>query len=67
MKRRVKSVLSSIRDIRGQNTVEYMLMLTVVVGVVLIAGASLKKYIPQLVSQIESMIIGTATSMGSAG
>lgn len=67
MKRRVKSALRRLRENQGQNTVEYMLMLTVVVGVVLIAGASLKKYIPQLVGQIEAMIIGTATSMGSAG
>ena len=37
---------------KGQNTVEYLLMLAVVVGVVLVAGAALKKYMPSLFSQI---------------
>ncbi len=50
---------------RGQNTVEYLLMLTVVVGVVLVAGVALKKFMPSLFSQIQSMISGAATSMGS--
>lgn len=52
---------------RGQNTVEYLLMLTVVVGVVLVAGAALKKFMPQLFGQIQGMITGAASSMGSGG
>ena len=50
---------------RGQNTVEYLLMLAVVVGVVLIAGAALKKYIPTLFGQIQGMITGAAGTLGS--
>lgn len=50
---------------RGQNTVEYLLMLTVVVGVVLVAGVALKKFMPTLFSQIQGMITGAASSMGS--
>jgi len=50
---------------RGQNTVEYLLMLTVVVGVVLVAGAALKKFMPTLFSNIQTMITGAAASSGS--
>jgi Flp pilus assembly pilin Flp len=50
---------------RGQNTVEYLLMLTVVVGVVLAAGMALKKFFPGLIESIKGMISGTATALGS--
>ncbi|MBI4678416.1 MAG: hypothetical protein HY748_12620 [Elusimicrobia bacterium] len=49
---------------KGQNTVEYLLMLTVVVGVVLVAGVALKKYMPQLFQQIQEMIGKAAGSLG---
>lgn len=54
------------RNKRGQNTVEYLLMLTVVVGVVLIAGMALKRYMPGLFSQIQTMITGAAGTLGSS-
>jgi Flp pilus assembly pilin Flp len=50
---------------RGQNTVEYLLMLTVVVGVVLVSGAMLKKFMPTLFNNIQQMITGAAGQMGS--
>jgi uncharacterized protein (UPF0333 family) len=49
---------------RGQNTVEYLLMLTVVVGVVLVSGGILKKYMPSLLSDITNKIAHTADDMG---
>ena len=49
---------------KGQNTVEYLLMLTVVVGVVLVAGVALKRFMPGLFSQIQTMISGAAGSLG---
>lgn len=52
---------------RGQNTVEYLLMLTVVVGVVLVAGVALKKFMPTLFNNIQQMITGAAGQMGSGG
>jgi Flp pilus assembly pilin Flp len=52
---------------RGQNTVEYLLMLSVVVGVVLAAGMLLKKFMPGLFGQIQQMIQGAAGSLGSGG
>lgn len=50
---------------RGQNTVEYLLMLTVVVGVVLVAGMALKRFMPTLFNNIQQMITGAASQMGS--
>jgi Flp pilus assembly pilin Flp len=50
---------------RGQNTVEYLLMMTVIVGVVLVAGAALKKFMPTLFQTIETMITGAAGTVGS--
>lgn len=49
---------------RGQNTVEYLLMLTVVVGVVLVSGGVLKKYMPTLLSDITNKIAQAADFMG---
>ncbi|MBI4056687.1 MAG: hypothetical protein HY399_03970 [Elusimicrobia bacterium] len=40
-------------------------MLTVVVGVVLVAGMALKKFMPGLFGQIQGMITGAASSLGS--
>lgn len=54
-------------DRRGQNTVEYLLMLTVVVGVVLVAGVALKRFMPTLFNNIQQMITGAAGQMGSGG
>ena len=56
-----------LKNSKGQNTVEYLLMLAVVVGVVLIAGVALKKYMPGLFGQIQGMITGAAGSLGSGG
>ncbi|PIU20207.1 MAG: hypothetical protein COT18_03480 [Elusimicrobia bacterium CG08_land_8_20_14_0_20_59_10] len=52
---------------KGQNTVEYLLMLAVVVGVVLVAGVALKKYMPTLFQSIQGMINGAAGQLGSGG
>lgn len=49
-----------IHSKRGQNTVEYLLMLTVVVGVVLAAGMAMKKYFPGLTENIKANISGSA-------
>lgn len=56
-----------LRRRKGQNTVEYLLMLAVVVGVVLIAGMALKNYMPGLFQKIQGMISGAAGSLGSGG
>lgn len=58
----IRKIVSSRR---GQNTVEYLLMLTVVVGVVLVSGVALKKFMPQLFDNISRMILNTGISLGS--
>ena len=63
----LKGLSKRLSSKRGQNTVEYLLMLTVVVGVVLVAGVALKKFMPTLFNNIQQMITGAASQMGSGG
>ncbi len=56
-----------LADRRGQNTVEYLLMLTVVVGVVLVAGMALKHYMPDLFSNISNKITNAVNSLAAGG
>jgi len=60
----LQTLLPRIKSKKGQNTVEYLLMLTVVVGVVLAAGIALKRFMPGLFSQIQGMISGAANDLG---
>lgn len=55
---------SSFRKRAGQNTVEYLLILAVIVGVVLITGTGLKKYMPRLFDQVSTQITEIARQMG---
>ncbi len=64
MRKKIMATSAWLRSQKGQNTVEYLLMLTVVVGVVLVAGAALKKYMPTLFQQIQDMISKAAGDMG---
>jgi Flp pilus assembly pilin Flp len=50
---------------RGQNTVEYLMMLLVVVAVAGMTAVALKKYMPGLFSQIETAITGAASGISS--
>lgn len=50
---------------KGQNTVEYLLMLSVVVGVVLISGMAMKRFMPGLFTQIQIMITSTVDALGN--
>lgn len=56
----------AFRKRAGQNTVEYLLMLAVVVGVVLIAGVALKRYMPALFQQVSSKMTSAANTLGSS-
>jgi hypothetical protein len=60
----MKHTLSSRR---GQNTVEYLMMVSVVVGVVLVSGAMLKQFMPSLFGSVEQMIAGTAGGSDDSG
>lgn len=52
---------------RGQNTIEYLLMLTVIVGVVLIVGAAMKKFMPGFFDSIVQKINGAVMTLGGNG
>ncbi len=56
-------IRKTLQSRRGQNTVEYLLMLTVIVGVVLISGAALKKFIPGFFDGIAEKIRNAANDM----
>ena len=62
----IERISRRLKSKAGQNTVEYLLMLTVVVGVVLIAGMALKKFLPGLFGKIQGLISGAADSLGSS-
>jgi len=59
--------LVDYRKRAGQNTVEYLLMLAVIVGTVLIAGMALKKYMPSLFSQVTTQIESAVRQLGRGG
>ncbi|MBI4351328.1 MAG: hypothetical protein HY550_07810 [Elusimicrobia bacterium] len=48
----------------GQNTVEYLLILAVIVGVVLVTGMGLKKYMPRLFEQVSIQITDATRQLG---
>ena len=54
-----------LRRSRGQNTVEYLMMLAVIVGVILVVGKMFKPQISAIFNQIMGMISGAATSVAS--
>jgi Flp pilus assembly pilin Flp len=57
---------SLMRNKRGQNTVEYLLMLAVVGAVIMVVGKMFKPQISNLFNQIMAQISGTAGSVGSS-
>lgn len=58
------SIPKTLSSRRGQNTVEYLLMLTVVVGVVLVSGVALKKFMPRFFENVQNMILQAGDGMG---
>jgi len=58
-------VTARVRSRKGQNTVEYLMMLAVIVGVILVIGKMFKPQISQIFNQIMTMISGAAQSVGS--
>jgi Flp pilus assembly pilin Flp len=48
----------------GQNTVEYLLILAVIVGVVLVTGMGLKKYMPTLFGQVTHQMDIAVSQLG---
>lgn len=57
-------IRSLSRSRLGQNTVEYLLMLTVVVGVVLVSGVALKKFMPGFFDGIAAKLMDATHILG---
>ena len=55
--------LGCLKKKEGQNTIEYVLMLVVVVGVAGLAGVLIKKFMPELFDQVKAKIFGGVNSM----
>ncbi|MBI5239894.1 MAG: hypothetical protein HY926_05440 [Elusimicrobia bacterium] len=51
---------------KGQNTVEYLLMLSVVVGVVLISGVAMKRFMPNIFDKVSILILGAVNQLGAS-
>lgn len=62
MNRIQAQALGCLKKKDGQNTVEYVLMLVVVVGVALMAGAAIKKFMPELFDNVKAKILGGVNS-----
>ncbi len=54
--------LNCLKKKEGQNTIEYVLMLVVVVGVAGLAGALIKKFMPELFDNVKNKILGGMNS-----
>ena len=55
--------LGCLKKKEGQNTIEYVLMLVVVVGVAGLAGVLIKKFMPDLFEQVKGKITGSMNEM----
>lgn len=55
-------VMGTLSKKEGQNTVEYVLMLVVVVGVALLAGTLIKQFMPEMFDNVKAKILGGINS-----
>lgn len=55
--------LNCLKRKEGQNTIEYVLMLVVVVGVAGLAGMLIKEFMPDLFEQVKAKITGSMNEM----
>ena len=58
------SALNCLKKQEGQNTIEYVLMLVVVVGVAGLAGVLIKKFMPDLFDNVKAKILGGMDKSG---
>ena len=65
MKELMRKAAARLSSRRGQNTVEYLMMLAVIVGVILVIGKMFKPQISGIFNQIMGMISGAASTVGS--
>ncbi len=63
LRRRLRPATSARRP-EPMNPVGYVLALVLVIGVILVSGVAMKRFMPGLFSQIQTMISGAAGSLG---
>ncbi len=56
------AAFNCLKKKEGQNTIEYIIMLGVVVGIALLVGTLVKKMMPELFENIKGKIIGGINS-----
>ncbi len=64
---RLEAMRAWMKSRKGQNTVEYLMMLGVIVGIVLVVGVAIKNYLPGLFEQIKGKISGAVNATSSGG
>ncbi len=57
------AAISCMKKKEGQNTIEYILMLGVVVGIALLVGTLVKKMMPEVFESIKQKILGGVNSI----
>ena len=55
--------VENIKNKKGQNTIEYLFMLGIIVVVVGLVGAAIKAFMPDLFEQIKAKITGQAANI----
>lgn len=55
--------IDNIRNKKGQNTIEYLFMLGIIVVVVGLVGVAIKQFMPDLFDQIAAKIKGQASNI----
>ena len=55
--------IEAVGNKRGQNTIEYLFMLGIIVAVVGLVGVAIKKFMPDLFQTIQDKIMGQASSL----
>lgn len=57
-----KAAFDCVKKKEGQNTIEYIIMLGVVVGIALLVGTLVKNMMPELFDNIKQKIVGGINS-----
>ncbi|MDD4004074.1 MAG: class III signal peptide-containing protein [Elusimicrobiaceae bacterium] len=61
----MKKLKSLIKGKRGQNTVEYLLILAAIVGVALVVGIALKNKLPAAANEVMTKITGAIGTLST--
>lgn len=57
------NAIETIKNKKGQNTIEYLFMLGIIVVVVGIVGTAIKTFMPELFDNIKAKIMGEAGNL----